>query len=186
MLDMNRRGDREISTEVIFSSPWFSLRHDVIATPNGSQNYTYLDFQHAGVRVVAVNALGEVCLVRQYRHPVRADLWEIPAGGIEPGETAIEAAQRELAEEAGVVADRWTPLGKVRSLVNATNFEAHLFLAEGLHDEGTRRFDPDGIELSRYFSLPELGKLLEAGELVDDKTLSALLVYRSADVFGRT
>src|SRR6202167_2118280 len=80
---------------------------------NNGREYD-LDFvRHPGAAaVVAVDATGRVCFVRQYRHGVEDFLWEIPAGKLDPGEAPQACAVRELAEETGVQARRWTSLGQ--------------------------------------------------------------------------
>ena len=70
--------------------------------------------RHPGAAaVVAVDGAGRVCLVRQYRHGIEDFLWEIPAGKLDPGEAPQACAVRELAEETGVQARRWTSLGQL-------------------------------------------------------------------------
>jgi ADP-ribose pyrophosphatase len=93
-----------------------------------------LDFvRHPGAAaVVAVDAAGRVCLVRQYRHGVTDFLWEIPAGKLDPGEAPQVCAVRELAEETGVAAERWTSLGQFLPAPGIFSEVIHLFLAREL------------------------------------------------------
>src|ERR1700692_2498173 len=93
-----------------------------------------LDFvRHPGAAaVVAVDAADRVCLVRQYRHGITDFLWEIPAGKLDPGEAPQVCAVRELAEETGVAARRWTSLGKFLPAPGIFTEVIHLYLARDL------------------------------------------------------
>src|SRR6266702_2107082 len=93
-----------------------------------------LDFvRHPGAAaVVAVDGADRVCLVRQYRHGVTDFLWEIPAGKLDPGEDPQVCAVRELAEETGVAAKRWTSLGQFLPAPGIFTEVIHLYLARDL------------------------------------------------------
>ena len=90
-----------------------------------------IDFvRHPGAAaIVAVDAANRVCLVRQYRHGVQDFLWEIPAGKLDPGEAPQVCAVRELAEETGVRARRWTALGTFLPAPGIFTEIIHLYLA---------------------------------------------------------
>jgi len=134
--------------------------------------------EHPGsVAIVAVDAGDRVVLVRQLREPARATLLELPAGSLEPDESPLDCARRELAEETGFHGGRWreglrmwTSPGFVRELM-------HVFFAEGV-EEGRPDTEPDEeIELVRIPVGDLPGHL---GELEDAKTLvGVLLLLRS-------
>jgi ADP-ribose pyrophosphatase len=124
--------------------------------------------------VVAVDDAGRVCLVRQYRHGIADFLWEIPAGKLDKGEAPEVCAVRELAEETGVMARRWTPLGLYVPAPGIFSEVIHLYLARDL-DVGTPK--PDADEELELDWLP-LGEAIERvlkGEWNDGKTAMALL-----------
>src|SRR6202171_2442121 len=93
-----------------------------------------LDFvRHLGAAaLVAVDGDNRVCLVRQYRHGIADFLWEIPAGKLDPGEAPEVCAVRELAEETGVAARRWTSLGQFLPAPGIFTEVIHLYLARDL------------------------------------------------------
>ncbi len=95
--------------------------------------------RHPGaVAVAAVDDQGRILLIRQYRHPVAAYLWEVPAGLLDkPDEDMLECARRELAEEAGVSAEQWGPLLELALSPGGTSERITVFLATGL------TIDPD-------------------------------------------
>jgi 8-oxo-dGDP phosphatase len=121
--------------EVQFVGPMFRVVTDDVAMPGGV--YAKRDFMiHVGaVGIVATDDEDRIVLVRQYRHPAGAFLWELPAGLIDvAGEPLTAAAARELAEEADLVADHWQLLVDIHPTPGASNEIIRVFVARGLHD----------------------------------------------------
>jgi 8-oxo-dGTP pyrophosphatase MutT (NUDIX family) len=134
-----------------------------------------LDFvRHPGAAaVVAVDGAGRVCLVRQYRHGVTDFLWEIPAGKLDPGEAPQVCAVRELAEETGVAAKRWTSLGQFLPAPGIFSEVIHLYLAQDL-DVGAAAPDADEDLELQWLPLNEaIDKVLRC-EWNDGKTALGL------------
>jgi ADP-ribose diphosphatase len=134
-----------------------------------------LDFvRHPGAAaVVAVDSRERVCLVRQYRHGVMDFLWEIPAGKLDPGEAPQICAVRELAEETGVAAKRWTPLGTFLPAPGIFTEVIHLFLAQDL-DVGAAAPDADEELELQWLPLADAIDRVLRGEWNDGKTALAL------------
>lgn len=122
--------------EVTDSSEWardfnLALRRDHVRWPDGMEaDYRSVEGPSA-VFVVPYSQNGSTVLVRQWRHTWQSTSWEVPAGTLEPGEDPLACAQRELREEAGLIADEWTSLGATRGAALLTGHQ-HLFLARGL------------------------------------------------------
>ncbi len=110
---------RLISSRELLKTPIFRVTEDVAKDPDGFEIKRAI-VQHAGSAVVmALDARSRILLVRQYRLPARDYLWELPAGRLDPGETPLQAAKRELMEETGYRARRWRRLASF-SLAPAT------------------------------------------------------------------
>lgn len=150
-------------------------------------DYQFLEFHRPGVRILVQNEQKEILLVRQYRHPIGKNTWELPAGGVDEGENALTAAKRELHEETGWAADSWVDLGSMVSLPNITNFQASLFYATQLSRLPSLPVSAATVEVqeTRFYSLNEISKLILDGELRDDKTLAALQILSVSDVSFR-
>ncbi|HEY5264528.1 MAG TPA: NUDIX hydrolase [Steroidobacteraceae bacterium] len=135
-----------------------------------------LDFvRHPGAAaVVAVDSAQRVCLVRQYRHGVLDFLWEIPAGKLDGGEAPAICAVRELAEETGVTAQRWTPLGLYIPAPGIFNELIHLYLARDLVLGSPTPDADEELEL-QWLPLQEAIGLVLRGEWSDGKTALGLL-----------
>jgi len=130
--------------------------------------------RHPGAAaVVAVDGANRVCLVRQYRHGIQDFLWEIPAGKLDAGEQPEVCAVRELREETGVTANRWTSLGLYIPAPGIFTELIHLYLAREL-DVGASSPDADEELELKWLPLDEaIGHVLK-GEWNDGKTAMAL------------
>lgn len=147
MRDRRNHGPVTVATQEVWAGQVFAMRTDQVQLTADSEPVTRDYVDHPGaVGIVAVeprrNSSGElvphVLLVSQYRHPVRADLWEIPAGLLDvPGEDPVTAAKRELGEEVDLAADTWHVLVDIFTSPGATNESLRVFLAEGLSPTGT-------------------------------------------------
>lgn len=146
-----------------------SVRTDDVVMPDGT--VVRRDYQvHPGsVAVLALDDAGRVLVIRQYRHPVRQKLWEIPAGLLDvPGENPLHAAQRELYEEAHVKAEDWRVLTDVYTTPGGCDEAVRVFLARDLSEAEGERFEVSeeeaDMELARI-PLEELVRGVLAGEL---------------------
>ncbi|WP_200306051.1 NUDIX domain-containing protein [Streptomyces adelaidensis] len=157
------------ASETPFVGKKTSVRTDDVVMPDGS--VVGRDYQvHPGsVAVLAVDDQDRALVIRQYRHPVRQKLWEIPAGLLDvPGENPLHAAQRELYEEAHVKAEDWRVLTDVYTTPGGCDEAVRIFLARDLSEAEGQRFEVEDeeadMELARV-PLDELVRGALAGEL---------------------
>ena len=121
-----------VAEHVVFDNGRLRLREDDIIQPDGQPGtFAFVDVPWPIVGIVPLDAQGRVHLVRQWRYPWGRNSWEIPAGHCERDESPLDGAKRELAEEVGATAARWTPLGVGHSSASM-NARYHLYLAENL------------------------------------------------------
>jgi ADP-ribose pyrophosphatase len=134
--------------------------------------------RHPGAAaVVAVDSADRVCLVRQYRHGVEDFVWEIPAGKLDSGEAPQTCAIRELQEEAGVAARRWTSLGLYVPAPGIFTEVIHLYLAQDLAIGNPSPDVDEELEL-QWMPLAQAADLVLRGDWNDGKTVVALLRAR--------
>jgi ADP-ribose pyrophosphatase len=127
--------------------------------------------RHAGSAVMmAVDDQRRILLVRQYRLPADRYLWELPAGRLDPGEKPLEAAKRELIEETGYRARRWTKLASFFVSPGYVDERMTIYLAENLVAGVATPMDDERIE-TRWFPAAEVERLIETGKLDDAKTI---------------
>lgn len=120
----------------------FSLRTDTARSPRTQEVHDFFVLESSSwVNVIPITADQEVVLVRQYRHGTREVTLEIPGGLIEEGDTPEEAAARELYEETGYRATRWTDLGFVHPNPAIQNNRCYTFLAHDVYPAGTQALD---------------------------------------------
>ncbi|MYS56424.1 NUDIX domain-containing protein [Streptomyces sp. SID6013] len=162
-----------------------SVRTDDVVMPDGS--VVSRDYQvHPGsVAVLALDEEGRVLVIRQYRHPVRERLWEIPAGLLDvPGENPLHAAQRELYEEAHVKAEDWRVLTDVYTTPGGCDEAVRIFLARGLSEAVGERFEVEDeeadMELTRV-PVADLVRGVLAGELHNNCLVVGVLSLVAAE-----
>jgi ADP-ribose pyrophosphatase len=164
---------RRLTSVRIHQGRVFTLYRDYIELPNGVRT-TLEVIRHPGAAaIVPFTAPGRVLLIRQYRYAVDEAIWEIPAGTLESGESPLECARRELAEETGFAAGRWLPLGSVTPLPAYSDETIHLFRAEDLVPEEAQA-DADEILTPHEFAYEETLAMIAAGTIRDAKTIAAL------------
>ncbi|MGY1696635.1 NUDIX domain-containing protein [Geodermatophilus sp. SYSU D00814] len=128
-------GYRVLGTETVYEGRVIRLVRDTVAMPGGGDSVREVVRHPGAVAVVALDDEGRVVLLRQYRHPVGGYLWELPAGLRDAaGEQPLAAAQRELAEEVRLAADRWSLLTTTYSTPGFCDELVLVYLAEGLTD----------------------------------------------------
>lgn len=140
--------------------------------------------RHPGASaIVALDNTGHVAMLSQYRHAIGGYLWEIPAGVRHSGESPIQCAQRELAEEAGFSARRWDHLGAIVTIPSFCDERIDLYLARELDFAvGTRDVD-EVIQVERI-TFAETLRMIRRGDIVDAKTIAAL--YQARDFLEET
>jgi ADP-ribose pyrophosphatase len=156
----------------IFKGRVITLDVTEVELPNGVVTELEIVGHPGGAAVVAVNARGEVCMLRQYRHVAGGWLWEIPAGKLD-GKSPDETARNELREEAGLAAASWESLGRVISSPGVFTEVVHLYLARDLSAVPAAPERDELFEV-RWVPLGEALRQAHYGEIEDGKTIVAL------------
>jgi 8-oxo-dGTP pyrophosphatase MutT (NUDIX family) len=160
-----------LSTAVKYQNPWISVREDQVLNPGGGRGiYGVVSMKNKALGIVPLDAEGNTWLVGQYRYPLNEYSWEIPMGGGLLEHDILASAQRELKEETGLVAARWTRIARLHTSNSVTDEEGFVFLAEDL-TQG--ELEPEETEDLRLWKLP----LAEAIRMVmDDRITDAVSV----------
>ena len=167
-----------VSSKEVYSSRVFRITEDVAHDESGFEIKRAV-VRHAGSAVMmAVDSSDRVLLIRQYRLPADRYLWVLPAGKLDPGETPLEAAKRELKEETGYAAETWTPMVSYWPSPGFCEEKMNLFLATDLTAGEATPMDDERIE-AQWFTPEQIDAMILSGELQDGKTLSAFLYWRS-------
>lgn len=166
---------RRLASEHVLTSKIFSVTRDQVQLPDGRTVMRDVVIHSGAVVVLPVLPDGRVLLVRQWRYAAGTDLWEFPAGTVEPGEDPAECAARELQEEAGYKPGRMTRLGDFFSAPGFCTELLHCYLAEELTASQLEADDDEDFEVAAI-PLAELLQWAAAGRLRDAKTLAGLML----------
>ena len=166
---------KRLSSREVYRNPWLTLREDQVIRPDGSEGIYSVVETRIATGVCALTPNRELYLVGQYRYPTDVYSWELVEGGTDDGETPLEAIQRELREEAGLVARTWTPLGGEIHMSNCISSEVgYLFVAEDLEEVEP---DPECTEVLQVkrVSFDEALAMVDSGEIVDAFSIMGIL-----------
>ena len=178
-----------VRSETVFDGLVWDVRRDTVDLGDG-QTVTRELIAHTGaVGVIALNAADEVLLLRQYRHPVSAYLWEPPAGLLDvAGEDALVCAKRELFEEADLTADEWHVLLDFFNSPGGSTESFRCYLARGVHEvaagERHAREDEERDMAVSWVPLEEARDLVLAGRLHNPAAVAGILAAWAARTSG--
>ncbi len=168
--------EKTLSSQIVYDGRAVKLRVDTVQMPGGRKTTREI-VEHADcVAIVAIDAEGNVLLVRQFRKPAEKELLEIPAGGIDHGEEPGAAVRRELMEETGYQPERVKRLGGFYSAPGYCSEYLYLYLATGLTPGQLHAEDTESISLVRV-PLARIPALVASGSICDAKSIAGLLIY---------
>ena len=166
-----------ISSEKLLETSIFTVTQDQAIDPDGIEIKRAI-VQHNGSAVMMpVDDKKRILLVRQYRLPARAFMWEIPAGRVDKGETVLQAAKRELTEETGYKAKKWT---KLASFYVSPGFLAEkmtIYVAEELKEGEQKPMEDERIQM-QWYRAKEVDEMIKAGKIQDAKTIIGFLAWQ--------
>ena len=160
----------------VFDGKLLHVRCDTVRLPDGGLATREYIIHPGAVLMLPVLPNGRLVVVRQFRYPIGKVLLEFPAGKLDPGEGALATAERELKEEAGYRAARWTFFGRLHPVVSYSTEVIELYLAEELTHVGAALDEGEFLEVATM-SVEEMLAALDRGEITDAKTVAALLLY---------
>ena len=172
---MSRFEEKQIEREEIFDGAVLHVVKDKILLPDGNTSYREFCLHKGAVAVIPVTEDNEIILVRQYRYAHHREFLEIPAGKFDfIGEEPLEAARRELSEETGAVAAKYTSLGILDTTPALIDEIIHLYMAEEL-TFGEMHLDEDEFLSVERLPLKDALGMVMRGEIRDGKTQIAIL-----------
>jgi ADP-ribose pyrophosphatase len=160
-----------ISSREVYKCGLFRVTEDEARDPKTGFQIKRSIVRHVGSAVMmAVDEKKRMLLVRQFRLPAERYLWELPAGRLDPGETPLKAAKRELIEETGYKARQWTKLVSFWASPGFVRERMTIFQATGLTAGEAHPMDDEQIE-SRWFTRKQVKEMIESGKIEDAKTI---------------
>ena len=162
--------EARISGEDIYSGIFLNMKRDLVSLPDGKEAIREYLIHPGAVAIVAILDDGRIILERQYRYPVGMACIEIPAGKLDPGEDPLLCAQRELKEETGYQASKWSYIRRIHPVIAYSTEFIDIYLAEGISAGNSHLDDEEFLDV---FAAPleELIQWIEEGSVTDVKTI---------------
>ena len=173
---MSKHAER-LSRKVIYKNSWINLYVDKVRLPNGHilPEHHLLEFGKGSVSAIMEDNRKRVLLIRLYRYPSDSTEWELPAGRVDEGETALEAVQRELLEETGYRAVHYEEILAYYPVNGISNHCMRLYRCQAAQKAGT--FDPREVMEVRWFEREEILTMVRDKKIMDGLSLTGLLYY---------
>ncbi len=174
-----------VQSKELLRTKIFWVTEDEAVEPGGFEIKRAIVQHHGSAVMMPVDDKNRVMLVRQYRLPARQYLWELPAGRLDEGETPLQAAKRELGEETGLKAKKWTKLASYYPSPGFLAEKMTLYMAQELTQGQSHQMDDERIE-TKWFKAKEIDEMIRAGKLQDGKTLVGFLTWQRYHKATRT
>ena len=170
--------EKQLDSREIYKGKVVTLTVDNAELENGHTALREVVHHHGGACILPLFADGTICMVRQFRYAMQQELWELPAGKLEPGEDPFAAARRELEEECGLTAEHYHPLGEFYPTVGYCTEVIYSWAATGLHETHMHPDDDEFITPERV-PLEKAVEMVLSGEIRDGKTIANILKLKA-------
>ena len=170
------KGYEKIEQRLIHQGKVVGFYEDIVKLPSGKTVVWDLVKHKGAAAVVPVTEKGTILLVKQYRNALDQETLEIPAGGIEPGETPLKCVTREIEEETGYKAGKMKHLMTIITAIGFCDERIPIYVATDLKPSKQHLDEDEFIDLKAY-TLDELKEKIFSGEIEDGKTVASLMAY---------
>ncbi len=165
-----------LSGEEKYDNPWINITEYKVITPAGTNGiYGKIHYKNTGIGIIPVDGDDNIWLVGQYRYTLNEFHWEIPEGGGPVGEDTLTAAMRELKEETGITAKKWTELFRVNPSNSTSDEVCVCYLAEDLSFGDNELEDTEADLRTRKIALRDAVALVDNGEITDMVSMMGLM-----------
>ena len=173
---------KTLNNSIIYENPWIRLEeHEVINPAGNSGIYGKVHFKNRALAIIPIDEAGNTWLIGQYRYPLDIYSWEIPMGGGPLEIDYLESAKRELKEETGLKAEKWTQIMTIHTSNSVTDEEGYVFLAEGL-TQGETEFEETEVLQIKTLPFREALEMVMSGEITDSLSIAGIL--KAARILG--
>ncbi|TXK37560.1 NUDIX hydrolase [Pontibacter qinzhouensis] len=175
MIDENHNPWTTLSSEKIYENPWITLREDQVLNPKGGKGiYGVVSMKNKAIGIIPIDDEGYTYLIGQYRYALNEYSWEIPMGGGLNEHDILESAKRELQEETGFTAAKWTNIARLHTSNSVTDEEGFVFLAQELTQGETAFEETEELQIKRV-TLDEAVRMAMNNEITDAISVAGIL-----------
>lgn len=165
-----------ISSEEKYNNPWINVTEYQVLNPAGGKGiYGKVHFKNKAIGIVPLDEHGNTWLVGQYRYPLSEWSWEIPEGGGPVEQTILQSAQRELKEETGLIAKKWTQIQRTHLSNSVSDEEGFIFLAEELEHGEAEVEDTEADMKVMKLPISEALDMVLTGKITDSLSVMGIL-----------
>lgn len=166
--------EKTLDSQMMYDGRIIKVYKDNVELADGKKSFREVVRHSGGVVILAFKDEDTILLVKQYRYPIGEIVLELPAGKLEKGEDPFEAAKRELEEETGYCANKWTDLGYINTSPGFSDEKLYLYLAQDL--EYTHCHPDEGEIIQAFeYKYDDVLKMIDNGEINDAKTICGLM-----------
>ena len=170
------------SIQTIYDNPWIRLENHQVINPAGKDaQYGKVHFKNRAMAIIPLDEEGNTWLIGQYRYTLDEYTWEIPMGGGPNDQDLLASAKRELKEETGLSAKKWTEILKIHTSNSVTDEVGYVFLAEDL-TQGETEFEETEILQIKKVHFSEALAMVMRGEITDSISMAGIL--KAARILG--
>lgn len=182
MIDENINPWTILTSSIKYDNKWIKVTEHEVLNPAGGQGiYGVVSFKNKAIGIIPVDKEGYTWLVGQYRFPLEEYSWEIPMGGGPIGENPLESAKRELKEETGLSAKKWTSIMRIHTSNSVTDEEGFVYIAEDL-TAGETEFEDTEVLNIKKIHLRDAVDLIMQNKITDSISVAGLL--KAARILG--
>lgn len=164
-----------LTTRNVYENPWIRVEHRDVLNPSGGAGiYGVIHFKNTAIGIVPLDRDGNTWLVGQYRYTLERYCWEIPEGGGPMGIDPLESAKRELLEETGITAARWTPLLEMHTSNSVTDEYGVAFVAQELSFGEAQPEETEQLQVQRL-PFQQVVEMVMQGKITDSLSMIAIL-----------
>lgn len=164
-----------LQSEVVYDNKWIQVRHEDVLNPSGGKGiYGVVHYKNKAIGVIPIDNEGYIYLVGQYRYPLNEYSWELPEGGGPMDEDPLEAAKRELLEETGLIANKWTKISRVHLSNSVGDEEGFLYVAEDLTQAEWQPEETEELHVHKVL-LSDAVEMVMNSEITDSLSMIGIL-----------
>lgn len=175
MAQQHKNPWKTLKSRVPYDNPWIQIQHNEVLNPAGNEGiYGVVHFKNYAIGILPLDKDFNTYLVGQYRFPLKEYSWEIPEGGCPEDTDILATAKRELKEEVGLTAKKWTPLLKMHISNCVSDEVGHIFIAQDLTEGIAEPEETEDLTIKKV-SFEAAYQMVMNGEITDSMSVAAIL-----------